>query len=638
MWPLSKTKTKTSNSRAAEPKLDQWRGSESAVVTVVELLNLCDHNVSCMEELVSGGGLLNQRQCQDLATKLSKTTDHVRVLVEHCAADGEDVIFRPALDSFYRYLDKAKLLVQKCGKKKWWKAAVFQMQNENAFRDILLEVGLCYNAIYEVAKSGDGKNHLPPDLRQDRSVFLSALATSDIDEDKQELRERLEALATGQNSSKRRKQSLAKYLLVKMDCASKDVLDPGGCRAILWAKESEPSWTWGRAYELLGGGLATTVCSTKWMGVPCAKKVFKPMDPVDGFAKEASILAHLKHPCIVSFFCWGMGEQKGSSFIAMELMEMSLLDLIEAQKKKGGSFPLPVVVDIMVQIARGMCYLHVEGVANRDLKPGNVLLEKVTSPHLQDCFCVKLVDFGVSKIEVEVDQANTMTGYNIGTTTYRAPEILNMDRSETRPIKNPRAFWCKADVFSFAMTCAHLLSLKRPFEDIERPSDLYIAVKIEERRPELPEHCPEVLVALLTDCWNADPLKRPSFAEVCTRLEKYRHQVFLRGISEPPELRYPGFAFIERKLEEQKTAWRPLKPLQKVIGANLGETLVLHRSCVMTHSFQRSPKARLSLFSPRLPPPGSCLPLALRPRLIASTTPQYFTHRQIQPCFRSFYA
>jgi hypothetical protein len=560
MWPLSKTKT--SNSRPA----DQWRCSESAVITVFELLNLCDHNVSCMEELVSGGGLLNQRQCQDLATKLSKTTDNVRLLVGLFPGDGEDLIFRPALDYLYRYLDKAKLLVQKCGKKKWWKAAVFQMQNENAFREVLLEVGLCYNAIYELATSKSG--NLPQDLRQDPSAFVFALA-SDIDEDKQDLRERLEALATGHNTSKRRKQSLAKYLLVKMDCASKDILEPGACREVLWAKESEPSWTWGRAYDLLGGGMMSTVCSTKWMGVPCAKKVFKPMDPIDGFAKEASILAHLKHPCIVSFFCWGMGEQKGSSFIAMELMEMSLLDLIEAQKKKGGSFPLPVVVDIMVQIARGMCYLHVEGVANRDLKPGNVLLEKVTSPHLQDCFCVKLVDFGVSKIEVEVDQANTMTGYNIGTTTYRAPEILNMDRPETRPIKNSRAFWCKADVFSFAMTCAHLLSLKRPFEDIERPSDLYIAVKIEERRPELPQDCPEVLVALLTDCWNADPLKRPSFAEVCTRLEKYRHQVFLRGISKPPELRYPGFAFIERKLEEQKTAWRPLKPLQKVIGANL---------------------------------------------------------------------
>ena len=166
-----------------------------------------------------------------------------------------------------------------------------------------------------------------------------------------------------------------------------------------------------------------------------------------------------------------------------------------------------------MQIARGMWYLHEQGVAHRDLKPQNVVVKQLTSPHLSGYFCVKLVDFGMSKTKVEALKSNTVTALGIGTTMYRAPEV----HPDANPGEKGKVNWFKADVFSFSMTCAHLLSLKRPFGDMERMRELYTEL-MNGKRPELPSHYPEELVVLLRDCWDSNPKSRPSFMEICTRL------------------------------------------------------------------------------------------------------------------------
>ena len=222
---------------------------------------------------------------------------------------------------------------------------------------------------------------------------------------------------------------------------------------------------------MLGSG-GSGVLSTKWMGIPCAKKEFHEKEYEPLFLKEASILARLKHPCIVNIICCGNGDQKGDRFIAMELMEKSLYDLIVDQR--GIYFPIHVVVDIIVQMARGMCYLHDQGVAHRDLKPQNVVVSRVTSPsfgdlvHFVNHFYVKLVDFGMSKTKVQVSQSTTISICSVGT-----PEVHPM----VHPNGIGKAVWFKADVFSFAMTCAHILSLRKPFQDIE-PRKLFRRKKI----------------------------------------------------------------------------------------------------------------------------------------------------------------
>lgn len=112
------------------------------------------------------------------------------------------------------------------------------------------------------------------------------------------------------------------------------VIPLDGCNAILWEKETEPSGTWGNS-SFLGAGAGGSVCETQWLGVPCARKEIRGLESEAVFLKEASILAHLKHPCIVNFICCGNGPRRGDHFIAMELMEMSLSDLIKDRSKGG---------------------------------------------------------------------------------------------------------------------------------------------------------------------------------------------------------------------------------------------------------------------------------------------------------------
>ncbi|KAG0616863.1 hypothetical protein M758_5G147000 [Ceratodon purpureus] len=569
--------------------------------TDIDILTLCK---TIVEDIARGGNLLNQRQCQDLASKLSKTAQNVEELVS--SLGGSCQFFRPALENLYRYFEKAKVLVSKCGDEDWCAAAVFQSQNENAFRDILLDVGLCYNAIYEQAtRKSDEGIVLPHDLRQS-SVFEPA-SDSDVDADKQDLLKRLDDLANGHTDIKgwdkwisgrgAQMQSLAKYLLVKMYCTSKDlqVDNLDSFSAMLWTKASEPSGTWGWPRFLGAGSGASGVCRTTWLGIPCAKKEFHGQESETCFLKEAGILAHLKHPCIVNLICCGSGLKKGDRFIAMELMEMSLFDLIEEQKEqKGVPFSLPVAVDMMVQIARGVCYLHDRGVAHRDLKPQNVVVSRLICPHLsEEHFAVKLVDFGMSKTKVEVSKSNTMTAAGIGTTRYRAPEVFPQAyRSGTG-----KATWLKADVYSFAMTCAHLLSLKSPFEEMQHSLRPLHEKLGKGERPELPVDCPKELVGVLKTCWRTSPGSRPSFMQVCVELEKLRHALLSgyggarEGAQDNIVDLSAGYNFIEGKLDKQSALHAPL--LDSIVEEEeglLGDGELPILACTADHTLEFLPQ------------------------------------------------
>ncbi|KAG0612669.1 hypothetical protein M758_6G044400 [Ceratodon purpureus] len=515
-----------------------YRRHTSLSIAEADFLNLCEHKVHIIEDLVKGGDLLNNKQCLDLSGKLSKAFKNIKELVVHCGASSTD-LFRPALENLYRILEKAKVLVGNCCHEDWCASSVFQFQNEKAFQEILLELGLCYNAIYELAS----KERSPQleDLRGS-STFQPASA-SDIDEDNHTLQKWLEDLASEPQFSiidcflpgrLGLKQSLARYLLVKLKCISQrqsQGKDADKSSAILWTEDTEPSGTWNGEFYL-GAGAGAKVWSTKWLGIPCAKKVFQGVNIVSGndtciFSKEAGILAYLNHPRVVKFFCCGSGQETGDGFIAMELMEMSLCDLIRKQIKP---FPLPVAVDIIMQIARGMCYLHEVEVAHRDLKPQNVVVNRLTYPHLLDeYYCVKLVDFGMSKTKVKVHRAHTISVLGVGTTIYRAPEVHPQAQTDG---KQGKALWFNADVYSFAVTCSEILTLQRPYRSISKMSKMYEEL-INRVRPDLPMDCPPELVSLLTDCWDPDPTLRPSFSQICSRLEAFSHKFILAKMEEP---------------------------------------------------------------------------------------------------------
>jgi serine/threonine protein kinase len=174
----------------------------------------------------------------------------------------------------------------------------------------------------------------------------------------------------------------------------------------------------------------------------------------------------------------------------------------------------------MLQIAKGMCYLHDMKVAHRDLKPGNVVtLPNDSTLSKLGCIQVKLLDFGISKVEVK-DYGEVPTGKYTGTRGYMAPEIIGNVLSEVDALK--------ADVFSFGMLCSDiLLAEKHPFGSI-REYQKYILE--DSSRPRLPESYSEGLRSIVHDCWLPEPLERPTFLDIQNKLTSLKRPTILKGV------------------------------------------------------------------------------------------------------------
>ena len=104
---------------------------------------------------------------------------------------------------------------------------------------------------------------------------------------------------------------------------------------------------------------------------------------------------------------------------------MSLSGMLKKQSK-----PLPylLAIDIMHQIASGMCYLHDMHVAHLDLKPDNVLMRpnSVKEGKLNfGRYSVKVADYGTSNIDVPSKVNEEQHCYRVGTPRYMAPEIID---------------------------------------------------------------------------------------------------------------------------------------------------------------------------------------------------------------------
>jgi serine/threonine protein kinase len=186
-------------------------------------------------------------------------------------------------------------------------------------------------------------------------------------------------------------------------------------------------------------------------------------------------------------------------------------------------------MDIILQIAKGMSYLHEKKIAHRDLKPANVLVHKimVDELHKDNYVNVKLADFGLSKTDAYSNISEELSR-GIGTRLYKAPELFQnkkrkRDNMMYTTVEKVNAH--EADVYSFGVMCATILSGRQPFEGNDH--DLPTRLRSGER-PWVPDDCPEALVSLINECWSLDRTKRPRFKEICTTLEELRSSI-LRG-------------------------------------------------------------------------------------------------------------
>jgi len=125
------------------------------------------------------------------------------------------------------------------------------------------------------------------------------------------------------------------------------------------------------------------------------------------FRREAEAAASLDHPCIVPIY--EVDERDGSCYFSMKFVEGGQLDEVVRRN------PMSVrqAVELIAKVARTVHYAHEHGILHRDIKPGNILLDKKGEPHL--------TDFGLARL-VESESTVTQTLDVLGTPSYMAPE------------------------------------------------------------------------------------------------------------------------------------------------------------------------------------------------------------------------
>ncbi|XP_021775011.1 serine/threonine-protein kinase STY46-like [Chenopodium quinoa] len=232
-----------------------------------------------------------------------------------------------------------------------------------------------------------------------------------------------------------------------------------------------------------------------------AIKVLKPerlnTDLQKEFGQEVYIMRKVRHKNVVQFI--GACTKPPSLCIVTEFMSGgSVYDYLHKHK---GTFKLPSLLKVAIDVSKGMNYLHQNHIIHRDLKAANLLMDENE--------VVKVADFGVARVKA---QTGVMTA-ETGTYRWMAPEVI-----EHKPYDH------KADVFSFAIVLWELLTGKLPYEYLT-PLQAAVGVVQKGLRPTMPKNCHPKLVELLERCWQQDPRTRPDFSEIIPILQQIAKEV-----------------------------------------------------------------------------------------------------------------
>ncbi len=197
------------------------------------------------------------------------------------------------------------------------------------------------------------------------------------------------------------------------------------------------------------------------------------------FCREARTAASINHENVVAVYQVEHDEEKDIPFIVMDLISGESL---EKRLEREGRLSLGEIVSIGMQTAAGLAAAHEKGLIHRDIKPGNILLERSGRR-------VKLTDFGLAR--AADDSRLTRTGLVAGTPLYMSPEQANGEELDAR-----------SDLFSLGVVLYELAAGEPPFNG-KTPLAVLKGVTegkqvpLQERNPEMPEWFVHIVDRLL---------------------------------------------------------------------------------------------------------------------------------------------
>ena len=173
------------------------------------------------------------------------------------------------------------------------------------------------------------------------------------------------------------------------------------------------------------------------------------------FEREIEVVARLRHRSIVTLYESGIS-RGNEPWFAMEYVEGERLDTFIANN----TLTTRAMIALFHQIADAVAYAHRRGVIHRDLKPGNILVDKDG--------VARILDFGLAR---STEQSNagggadnaSIAGEFLGTFAYAAPEQLGGD---------PSAIDSRCDLYALGVVFYECLTQRRPFEGARSIAEL----------------------------------------------------------------------------------------------------------------------------------------------------------------------
>ena len=224
---------------------------------------------------------------------------------------------------------------------------------------------------------------------------------------------------------------------------------------------------------------------------------------IDEFEKEVSMLDKFRCDYIIHFY--------GAVFIETKICMVtefaqhgSIQDLMNKLSGSNG-INNKMRVKLMADAAKGIKYLHENGILHRDIKPDNFLvitLEENVNVN------AKLTDFGSSR-NVNMMMTNMTFTKGVGTPKYMAPEVLRKSH-----YKMP------ADIFAFAVTMYEVFGWisAYPKSDFKFPWKIAEYITNGNRLPL--DHLTPQLANIIESSWNQEPSERLTINEIVEHLNK----------------------------------------------------------------------------------------------------------------------
>jgi eukaryotic-like serine/threonine-protein kinase len=286
--------------------------------------------------------------------------------------------------------------------------------------------------------------------------------------------------------------------------------------------------------EFLGGGMSHVYKAHDTMiGRTVAIKILTQAGATDPeskarFLREAQMAGSMAHENIMSVY--DFGEDEGQPFMVMEFLKGE--DLRSAIKN-GNTGDLRHRLQIALQVAKALEYIHQQKIIHRDIKPENI--------HINASGTVKLMDFGVAKTD---ELSLTRPGFTMGTPYYMAPEqVIGRDVTAL------------ADIYSFGMLLFEMLTGAKAVAG---------------------ETVEQLFYQILNEPVNLEPLRKAGIPEpICTLVEK----CVAKNASDRPQSMRAVQSAIESALEPEGKRARSEQPdpqrRRRIIPATIVAGIVL---------------------------------------------------------------